>query len=378
MLAFLFLLSLFTPAYALDAWDIPGTYEVTSEKPATFVIAMGKSGSMTVTMIGENSERVLEFHYDNLTGEARMGGNIGDEFFEDLMYIKFDFTGYIMRGEGYMRWGEKGAEKIPFTMVKNDGEAEKPWPRAGKIEVPRDKNGNPIDSGIRFSNISGEVSVRAGDDVLGWNFAELDEPMYHGDVLRLQRGAEVHLSLPDMTLFVLRGPAEIIVSLGPEKENKLLLLVGKVITNVKKMVKDGSLEVEMGQAIAGARGTTYVMEEDGTTSTLKVLEGTVSFKPNNGEELLITDGQMVSATDGVAGEVKNFSIDDELSDWSEETQDVFRAILAEAQQESGQEHVNNDISEEQNNNTKNSITVVAIAVLLIAGVLTIFITKRKK
>lgn len=333
-------MSLATPAYAWNAWDIPGTYEVTSEKPATFVIAFVEKdyqtgNNMTVTMIGESSERVLGFKYDNTTGEARMGGSIGDEYFDDLMYIKFDFgsTAGALRGEGYMRWGEKGAEKIPFTLVKTDGESEILHPSAGDVEVPRDKNGKPIDSGIRFSDLSGEVQVRPGDDRLAWDFAELDMVLYHGDVIRVKRDSQMIISLPDMTTFVLRGPAEIVLNLYDEEESKLLLLAGKVITNLKKMIKDGSLDVEMGQAIAGARGTTYVMEEDGFTSTLKVLEGTVSFKPNNGEELLITDGQMVSATDGVAGEITSFSIEEELSDWDEPTRAMFREILAEAGRE---------------------------------------------
>jgi hypothetical protein len=140
------------------------------------------------------------------------------------------------------------------------------------------------------------------------------------------------ISLPDMTTFVLRGPAEIVLNSYDEEESKLLLLAGKVITNLKKMYRNESI-VEMSQAIAGARGTTYVMEEDGFTSTLKVLEGTVSFKPNNGEELLITDGQMVSATDGVAGEITSFSIEEELSGWTEPTQAMFREILADAGRE---------------------------------------------
>jgi len=85
-------MSLSMPVYAWDYWDIPGTYEVTSEKPATFVIAFVKrdhqtGNNMTVTMIGENSEKELQFFYDNITGEARMGGNIGDEHFDDLTNV---------------------------------------------------------------------------------------------------------------------------------------------------------------------------------------------------------------------------------------------------------------------------------------------------
>lgn len=384
LMAMTILIMIFSmPNYAFDFWDIPGTYDVTSEKPSTFVITEGKSITMqtkflNVQMIGESSERDLEFIYDNMTGEARMEGKIGDVAFDDLMYIKFDFSGSVMRGEGYMRWGEKGEEKILFSMVKIDGADEMKWPSAGKIEVPKDKNGKPIDSGFRFSSISGEANVRPGDDLLAWDFAELDQVLYHGDVLRLKRGAEVQLSMPDMAVFVLRGPAEIIISLGPENENKMMLLVGKVIRNVKKMVTEGSIDMELSQAIAGARGTVYAMEEDGVTSTLKVLEGTVSFKPTNGEEILITEGQMVTATDGVASEVISFSIDDELSSWNEETQTIFRSILNEVttskQNEASQEKEasqENDTTDElirDDSDVKKPIPVFVIGIAS-AGVL---------
>lgn len=378
-----------TPVQAFNAWDIPGTYAVTSENPATFVIAFvkdHKTGSnMTVTMIRENSDGSvsesppLAFYYDDVKGEAFHGQQIGNQLIEDWMYIKFDFSGYTMRGEGYMRWGEKGEEKIPFTMVKTDGETDKKWPSAGIIDVPRDEKGNRIDCGIRFNDISGEVQVRPGDDVLAWDMAQMDEPLYHGDVLRLQRGAEVHLALNDMSSFVLRGPAEIIVSLGPEKENKLLLLAGIVIRNVKKMVTDGTLEIEMSQGVAGIKGTTFVMEEDGTTSTLKVLEGTVFFKPNFGEEIVLTDGQMVSVTNGVAGKVMKFSINDALSAWSEETQVIFRRILAEAGQETEQKPGNVQVSKAQGRLSTMLTVMAAIAILFMAGVISVLIIfKRRK
>ncbi len=378
-----------TPVQAFNSWDIPGTYAVTSENPATFVIAFvedHKTGSnMTVTMIREDSDGSvsesppLAFYYDNVKGEAYHLQQVGDKLFDDWMYIKFDFSGYAMRGEGYMRWGEKGEEKIPFTMVRTDGEANKKWPSAGLIEVPRDEKGNPIDCGHRISDISGEVRIRPGDDVLAWGMAELDMTLYHGDVMRLERGAEVHFITNDLVPFVIRGPAEIIVSLGPgEEENKLLLLAGKVIRNVKKMVMEGTLEFEMSQGVAGIKGTTFVMEEDGTTSTLKVLEGTVSFKPTNGEELILTDGQMVSATNGLAGEITKFSINDELSNWSEKTRLIFGQILQEAGHVS--ENEPEDITSDKGNGNRSTIMIYmfVIVILLIAGVMTGLIVSRKK
>ena len=38
------------------------------------------------------------------------------------------------------------------------------------FDVPRDENGDYIDSGVRVSDIGGDVQIRHGDDQLGWEF----------------------------------------------------------------------------------------------------------------------------------------------------------------------------------------------------------------
>jgi hypothetical protein len=109
-----------------ESTSIFGTYEVTGEKPATFVItdagnSTPKGRSITVTMIGESSEQELQFVYDNETGEAFMGGVFNDQnnlFFDDLIYFKLNLKENPITGEGYIRWGVKGEEKIPFSMIK--------------------------------------------------------------------------------------------------------------------------------------------------------------------------------------------------------------------------------------------------------------------
>lgn len=53
----------------------------------------------------------------------------------------------------------------------------------------------------------------------------------------------------------------------------------------------------MSQAVAGIKGTTFVCEETGSSSILKVIDGTVTFtSKTNGEETLVHAGEMVTAT----------------------------------------------------------------------------------
>jgi hypothetical protein len=73
------------------------------------------------------------------------------------------------------------------------------------------------------------------------------------------------------------------------------------------MVKDGSMEIEMSQGVAGIKGTIFVCEEDGQTSTLKVIEGSVVFTDRaTGEQTTVAGGEMISAG---AGETPVISFD---------------------------------------------------------------------
>ncbi len=62
-------------------------------------------------------------------------------------------------------------------------------------------------------------------------------------------------------------------------------------------LKDGSMQIGMSQAVAGIKGTVFVVEETGTTSTLKVLEGNVTLQSKvSGKQAQVSAGQMISAS----------------------------------------------------------------------------------
>ena len=119
-----------------------------------------------------------------------------------------------------------------------------------------------------------------------------------------------------MTTFVMKPESEIILDTPPEKDSKIKLISGNIWENVKKMLKDGSMEVEMSQAICGARGTIFVSEETGTLSTLKVIEGQMKFTHKiTGESITVNAGKMAVADASGISELKNFDIATEKSLW---------------------------------------------------------------
>ncbi|MEF8837671.1 MAG: FecR family protein [Candidatus Bipolaricaulota bacterium] len=191
-------------------------------------------------------------------------------------------------------------------------------------EVPKDENGNYIDSGIRFSNLGGEVMIRRGDDPLGWEFAQPDMVIYEGDRIKTEHDSGAVLTLKDLTAFKMKPESEVIVDTYPEKKNKIKMLAGKVWTNVKQMVTEGTMDVEMSQAVAGIKGTTFVVEETGAESILKVIDGEVELKTNEGDRLLVTGGKMATVKQGRLARFESFSINEEINSWNLSNQDWGR------------------------------------------------------
>jgi hypothetical protein len=93
--------------------------------------------------------------------------------------------------------------------------------------------------------------------------------------------------------------------------------MGNIWVNVKKMIKDGTMEVHMSQAVAGIKGTIFTCSETGNSSEVKVLEGTVAMKHKvTGKEQLVRAGHAVVATGQGLGETIPFDVPGEKSTWT--------------------------------------------------------------
>ena len=83
------------------------------------------------------------------------------------------------------------------------------------------------------------------------------------------------------------------------------------------MVNDGSLSVEMNQAIVGAKGTMFVCLEQAGLSILYVIEGTVEFTNTETDEVeTVTGGENVYVKDGETSEVKPFDVEMQKGYWT--------------------------------------------------------------
>jgi hypothetical protein len=178
-------------------------------------------------------------------------------------------------------------------------------------------NQERVDTGCRFAGLSGQVEVRPGFDEDAWDFAEMGMILYTEDHIKTGPRSGAIISFQDLSTYVMKSDSEIILATPPEKETKLQLVAGNLWVNVKKLIKDGTMEITMNQAVSGIKGTIFVCEETGTTSTIKVIEGEVAFTDNNGKTISVGSGKKVSATNSGMSEIESFDIKAEQEAWAE-------------------------------------------------------------
>jgi hypothetical protein len=242
-------------------------------------------------------------------------------------------------------WTANG-ETLNFTMdwgigvqftVDGTIEVAIPTEAAVKQEFP--------DSGARFSDLSGQVEVLipTGIDENGqylyedevWTLAKLDMVLPEGTHIRTQDRSSVILSFADITTFEQKDDTEIILLPPGPKKSQFQLLYGALAVGVKNMLKDGSMEIEMSQAVAGIKGTILVLSDDGTSSTLKVMEGSVEFISRaTGAIQMVSAGQMLSADANGLGDLQTFDVATERQSWpslSAETEPAAQPVDAPAQ-----------------------------------------------
>lgn len=219
----------------------------------------------------------------------------------------------------------------------------------------------------RIGDLHGHVEVRQNDEdddasILAWSGMEL----YHNDRVKTLRRSGCIISFADMTSFVMKEDTTIVLDIANERTSKLGLLGGTIWTNFKNMVeKNGELEIEMSQAIAGARGTTFICEEKDGVSTVKVFEGTVEVTAKaTGKSVMVGGGEMLSTDSTGKGTLTMFDAEAELAGLDENV----RQITAEAMEEDAREKGGFPV-----------IVVAVAAILLAAGaVVIVLIVKGNK
>jgi hypothetical protein len=188
-------------------------------------------------------------------------------------------------------------------------------------------NSQRVDTGARFSSISGVVDIIAPDGSV--RSAKLGSILYADDIISTGEDSNAILGFSDMSTFLLKDESAIVLNPPAVRENKLKLVAGKLWIGVKQMYKDGEVKVESAQAVAGIKGTILVCEENNGVSTLKVIEGKVQFTSKaDGKSVMVSGGEMVTADkNGLSGITKINSVAETMK-WSKYSSTPMKALLA--------------------------------------------------
>lgn len=280
-----------------DKWDV--TPEFVTGASVPFKNKDGKSSFKIDTYKTVNVYSVS----DTLTAKAPTGAKEGDK-----IALRTTFYNHVSLGTCYIY--EWSSTKKPIDIP-----TEKPTVTPGKIKYdPVDPQ--YVDSGIRVSDLHGEVTIRRGDNEDRYDLLEIGSIIYVGDHIVTAQDSGCILSMLDMTTFVIKPESEIIITVPSGQDSKIDLLLGNIYTNVQKIMTHGTMEVEMVTVCAGIKGTTFVCEETGSKSTLKVLEGKVSLTSKvTGKVITVNAGEMALADATGRMDKSAFNIAQEAKKW---------------------------------------------------------------
>jgi hypothetical protein len=172
------------------------------------------------------------------------------------------------------------------------------------------KTGSDLqDSGARFSSLSGQVEVRPDNDPNAWDFAKMNTVLHVDDHVKTSEDSTAIIGFGDLSTFLLKPESEIVISTPPSHDSKIGLVAGHIWVNIKKMMKDGTMEVDMEQAAGGVKGTVFVAESDGKSSTFRgIIHDVAVTNKATGQTVTVGPGQMVTATANGMGPITTYNV----------------------------------------------------------------------
>lgn len=168
------------------------------------------------------------------------------------------------------------------------------------------------------SALSGQIEWSPTGERNTWKLLQFGERLPENAHIKTDYDSFVIISFSDMSTYHMKEDSHIVLTTHPDTHrSKLSIVAGRVWVSVKKMLETGSMEVEMNQAVAGIKGTTFVCEEIDGKSTLKVIEGTVEFTSKiTGEAIMVEGGQQILADAVGVAELTSFDAAAEDAEWA--------------------------------------------------------------
>jgi hypothetical protein len=282
-----------------------GHYDYEVEEGATINLSCSGTENVLIGVTANNKSTILASGAKSVSCSYKVPSGL--KKFRITMYN--DGSSHHPRMDIYCTVKKASKQTAPATKEKTEKKKTFKVENTKKYLCP---HCHQKDSKIRFNDLYGEVSIRCNDrDDDVYEFAELDMEIFENDRIRTKEESGAILGLEDMSTYVIKPESELIIRTVEENTPKWKILVGTMISNVKKMAEGRSLEIEMSQCVCGQNGTIFVVEETGKESRVWLMAGSVYVKSKKtGKVTTLQPGQRsITGTNGVV-QVKSFNIEE--------------------------------------------------------------------
>lgn len=166
------------------------------------------------------------------------------------------------------------------------------------------------DCGVRFKDITGDVSVRHGDeDDDSYESAEFDTILHYEDRIKTEVDSEAVLGLADKTSFIIKEKSILVL---PEYEGDISyvkMVAGVIWINMKRNLNGQELRLDGTQAVAGIRGTAVRAATDGVNDFFSLSHGrcNITLKENK-KVIKLQPGQQIKIAPKGQYEIKKANV----------------------------------------------------------------------
>lgn len=129
----------------------------------------------------------------------------------------------------------------------------------------------------KVTMVKGKVEILQGDKIQP---AQLGMILNAKDIIKTSDGS-IDLRIPRVGIFKIKSNSLLTLS-SLVNETKLNLKQGKIVLALKKLSKDQKFEVETPTAVAGIRGTSFLVKADETDTKIGVLTGKIEVRSFDG------------------------------------------------------------------------------------------------
>ena len=218
-----------------------------------------------------------------------------------------------------------GGKTFKYTVENPEIFSKYNWGGSANTKESKSEENKLEDSGATIKNVSRNVEVNLPNpdgtyDEKNWKLAvDLDddiESLPVGTHIRTWAFGRAVLSFDDGTIFKMAAKSEIVLLSPAAKRSKVKLLPGAYQANIKTKIQDPDYEIDMDQMVMVIQGTILVLEETGSKSTVKVIEGSVSVKSKtSGQSETINTGETITADANGLGQKTTFDVVSENASW---------------------------------------------------------------